>query len=343
MPVLLAGVDAAHPVATTSPLVELGCALHVLAASAHHEADAWTDRVRARLDPELRDDLDRWAWTARAIRAGPFVTPGAERRDFADELEAIRARSSATVAEDLLRPVAPDGDRHVAQRWARTREPDAAMQVELLCADPDEGVAAFVAFVERFWDAWFAGEWERTGAGLAARARRFADAVNRVGARTAVAALSPAMSAAGESSVRIAKVQNRRHDVAARGLVCVPSGYVHPHVYVADVPGRPLVLIHPADPSPVDVPTVAALMRRLETAAHPGRLEVARAIASEPRTAGEIAGLWGMDATLVNRHLRALSAAGLATPTRHGRYVRYLLDDGAVESLGHDLLTLLLR
>jgi DNA-binding MarR family transcriptional regulator len=44
----------------------------------------------------------------------------------------------------------------------------------------------------------------------------------------------------------------------------------------------------------------------------PGRLEVARAIATEPRTAGEISALWHIDPTLVNRHLRALAAAGLA-------------------------------
>lgn len=81
----------------------------------------------------------------------------------------------------------------------------------------------------------------------------------------------------------------------------------------------------------------------LDAAANSGRLEVARAIATEPRTAGEIAALWDMDATLVNRHLRTLAAAGLARTTRRGRYVSYVLDDAAVRGIGHELLALLLR
>jgi DNA-binding transcriptional ArsR family regulator len=77
--------------------------------------------------------------------------------------------------------------------------------------------------------------------------------------------------------------------------------------------------------------------------ANRGRLEVARAIATEPRTAGEIAALWHVDPTLVNRHLRALAAAGLATTVRRGRYVQYRLDTSAIERLGSDLVRLLLR
>ncbi|MFF4615191.1 ArsR/SmtB family transcription factor [Nonomuraea jabiensis] len=74
------------------------------------------------------------------------------------------------------------------------------------------------------------------------------------------------------------------------------------------------------------VPSVAELQRRLEAVAHQGRLEVALAIATEPRTAGEIATLWNMDPTQVNRHLRALAATGLARTTRQGRFLRYQLN-----------------
>jgi DNA-binding transcriptional ArsR family regulator len=77
--------------------------------------------------------------------------------------------------------------------------------------------------------------------------------------------------------------------------------------------------------------------------AHRGRLEVARAIATEPRTAGEIAALWNIDPTLVNRHLRALASAGLARSIRRGRFVQYQLDADAVQVLGTDLVALLLR
>lgn len=138
------------------------------------------------------------------------------------------------------------------------------------------------------------------------------------------------------SGVSVAKLQNTRHDVARRGLAVAPSAFVHPHLYVADVPG------HPVDAGP-SVPSVAGLVTQFETVANRGRLEVARAIATEPRTAGEIAALWHVDPTLVNRHLRALAAAGLATTVRRGRYVQYRLDTSAVERLGSDLVRLLLR
>lgn len=91
------------------------------------------------------------------------------------------------------------------------------------------------------------------------------------------------------------------------------------------------------------MPSAADLLQRLGTVAHRGRLEVARAIATEPRTAGEISVLWHIDPTLVNRHLRALAAAGLARTARRGRFVQYQLDADAVRDMGTDLLALLLR
>jgi DNA-binding transcriptional ArsR family regulator len=122
-----------------------------------------------------------------------------------------------------------------------------------------------------------------------------------------------------------------------------PSTLIRPHLYVADVPGRPLLIIHPAVQTSDPVPSLSELLKRLEVAAHPGRLEVARAIATEARTAGEIAALWEMDATLVNRHLRALAAAGLAVTARRGRFVQYRLDVTVIDALGTDLVAMLLR
>lgn len=146
----------------------------------------------------------------------------------------------------------------------------------------------------------------------------------------------------GGAGVRVAKVQSARHDVSRRGLLVSPSTLIRPHLYVADVPGHPVLLIHPADEG-APVPSAAELLRRLEVAAHHARLEVARAIATEPRTAGEVAALWGIDPTLVTRHLRALASAGLARTTRRGRFVQYRLDADAIDALGTDLLRFLLR
>ena len=66
------------------------------------------------------------------------------------------------------------------------------------------------------------------------------------------------------------------------------------------------------------MPSAADLLLRLGIMARRGVLEVARAVATEPRTAGEISALWHIDPTLVNRHLRTLAAAGLARTARRG-------------------------
>jgi DNA-binding transcriptional ArsR family regulator len=217
-----------------------------------------------------------------------------------------------------------------------------AAVVEALVSRPDEAAADFVEFLDRSWREWFSAEWATIRPVLAARARAFADTVSARGASAALATIDPSVTVTAPGSVSIAKVQNARHHVSGRGLLVAPSSLIRPHLYVANAPGHPLLLIYPAEAGP-SVPSAADLLQRLGTVAHRGRLEVARAIATQPRTAGEISALWHIDPTLVNRHLRALAAAGLARTARRGRFVQYQLDAGAVEALGTDLLALLLR
>ena len=215
--------------------------------------------------------------------------------------------------------------------------------VEALTERPDEAVDDFLRFLERSWQEWFSAEWRRIRPILAERARRFAATLSAHGAMHALTTLDPSITLATKGAgVSIAKIQNARHDVSRRGLLVAPSAFIRPHLYVADVPGQPLLLIHPTDTG-LPAPSVAELLHRLDTVANRGRLEVARAIATEPRTAGEIAALWNIDSTLVNRHLRSLSSAGLARTRRVGRFVQYELDVEAVRSLGEHLIALLLR
>lgn len=344
MPVVLSGLDAVRPVTAISALTELGSALHALNEPDHHHAADWAEGIRGSMSARLAEQTAHWRWATQAIRASPFLVAGTGSGDFADEVARLRAAPPARVARGLLRPIAPSGDDEVAARWARSRDVATRARVDALRCDPGTAVEEFVDFVERSWEEWFGAEWRRVRLEVAASARRIRDLVAHRGSVEAVASLEPAVTVVGDDSVSIAKVQNRRHDMSRRGLVCVPSTWIRPHVYIADVPGRPLLLIHPADQKDsVSVPSVAELMRRLEAASHPGRLEVARAISTEPRTAGEIADLWSLDPTLVNRHLRTLAAAGLATMTRRGRFVQYALDAEAVDNLGAELRALLLR
>lgn len=344
MTVVITGVESAHPTAATCALAELGGALHVLNEPVHHDATEWAEQVRAALSAQTRDAVPRWAWLTQAIRASPFVGVGPLAGDLAGELDELCTADAHDLARGLLRPISPKGDSKVARRWARSRGPEVAAQVDALIDEPAVAVADFARFVESCCDDWFASEWQRVRPQLGTHARKFADLAARTGVVGALAALDPSITASSRDAVTIAKVQSRRYNVAERGLVCLPSAFIRPHLYLADVPERPLILIYPIDEVRDDTaPAVNELTDRLDAMTSPGRLEVARAIATEPRTAGEIADLWSMDVTLVTKHLRTLASAGLATTTRRGRFVQYALDRDAVARLGDELLGLLLR
>jgi DNA-binding transcriptional ArsR family regulator len=143
--------------------------------------------------------------------------------------------------------------------------------------------------------------------------------------------------------VVVQKVQSKRIELASRSLLLVPSNYIAPHLFLGEIPGEPLTIIYPAAGRGAVVPTAQQVRARLEALAAPDRLQVCRAVASEPRTAGEIAALWSLHPTQVTRHLRALTRAGLVTAERQGRFVAYRLDESALTTLGTDLLTLIMR
>jgi DNA-binding transcriptional ArsR family regulator len=334
------GPDRPEPV--VSALIEFGSALHVLRDPGHHGAAGWAAGICAGMSERLVAWTRAWWWTAQAIRAAPFVTTAPAAGDWQASLGRLRAMPASRLVAQLLRPVARSGDVRAALHWSRSREPTVAAVVEALVSRPEEAAADFVEFLDRSWREWFGAEWAAIRPVLAARARVFADMVSAQGASAALVTIDSSVRVTAPGSVSIAKVQNARHDVSGRGVLVAPSSHIWPHLYVADVPRHPLLLIHPAEAGP-SVPSAADLLQRLGTVAHRGRLEVARAIATEPRTAGEISVLWRIDQTLVNRHLRALAAAGLARTTRRGRFVQYQLDADAVQALGTDLLALLLR
>jgi DNA-binding transcriptional ArsR family regulator len=345
MPTAITGLGEAgpgRPEPVVSALIEFGSALHVLRDPGHHGATEWAVGICADMSEPLAAWTRAWWWTAQAIRAAPFVTVAPPAGDFEASLGRLRAMPASRLASQLLRPVSRSGDGQAALHWSRSREPAVAAVVEALVSRPDEAAADFVEFLERSWREWFRVEWAAIRPVLAARARVFADTVSTRGLSAALTAIDPSVTVTAPGSVSIAKVQNARHDVSRRGLLVAPSTLIRPHLYVANVPRHPLLLIHPVEAGS-SVPSVTDMLQRLSTVAHRGRLEVARAIATEPRTAGEISVLWHIDPTLVNRHLRALAAAGLARTARRGRFVQYQLDTGAVEALGTDLLALLLR
>jgi DNA-binding transcriptional ArsR family regulator len=351
VPNVLAGVSRLDPERirhVASPVIELGCALHVLAEPRHHGRVEWAASVR--LPDSLRQELAHWTWTVRAVRARCFATsPATGMPSWQDELDALRSRSPEDLAADLIRPMRGRPSRTSAidadavRRWARSRGPVVGELVEALLTDPAEPVRRFLDLLDACWSEWFQDVWEQSRDALAARGRQDRDLAIRDGISAMLCSLDGSIEVRDKDSVLVQKVQNKRIDLAERSLLLVPSNYIAPHLFLGEVPGEPLTVIYPAEGRGNAVPTARQVLSRLDALAATDRLKMCRAVASEPRTAGEIAGLWGLHPTQVTRHLRALTRAGLVTAERQGRFVAYRLNEDALSNLGTDLLDLVMR
>lgn len=351
MPTVLAGVgrlEAERIRHVASPLIELGCALHVLAEPAHHDRTDWAAAVR--LSADLRDELAQWTWTVRAVRARFFATSTATGMpSWDEELAALRGRPPEDVAAELVRPLhgrplsSRATDTAEVLHWARSRGRSTAVLVESLLTDPTDPVRRFADLLDACWREWFCDVWAESRDALAARGRQDRDLAVRDGVSAMLCSLDGSITTRDADSVVVQKVQSKRIDISARSLLLVPSNYIAPHLFVGEVPGEPITIIYPAGDRVADVPSAQLIRARLDALASPDRLQVCRAVASEPRTAGEIAALWGLHPTQVTRHLRALTRAGLVTAEREGRFVAYRLDNDALTTLGADLLTLIMR
>jgi DNA-binding transcriptional ArsR family regulator len=215
--------------------------------------------------------------------------------------------------------------------------------VESLLTDPAEPVKRFLDLLDACRQEWFGELWAASRDQLAARGRQDRDRAIRDGLGVMLRSLDSSIGARDPDSVVVQKVQSKRIDVAQRSILLVPSNFIAPHLFLGELPGEPLTVIYPAAGPGVAVPTARAVRDRLEALAGPDRLQVCRAVASEPRTAGEIATIWGLNPTQVTRHLRALTRAGLVTAERQGRFVAYRLDEDALRRIGTDLLDLVMR
>ncbi|GAB2684845.1 ArsR/SmtB family transcription factor [Kribbella swartbergensis] len=351
MPTVLAGVSRLDPERirhVASPLIELGCALHVMAEPRHHDRTDWAAAVP--FPAVLREELSQWSWTVRAVRSRFFATSAATGMPtWQDELKALRARTPEDLAAELVRPLrgrplsSRTTDADAVRHWARSRGRVVAELVEGLLTAPEEPVRRFLALLDECWEHWFREVWEESRDALAARGRHDRDLAMRDGVAVMLRSLDSSIDVRDKDSLLVQKVQNKRIDLAERSLLLVPSNYIAPHLFLGEIPGEPLTIIYPAGGRGAAVPTAQQVRSRLEALAAPDRLQVCRAVASEPRTAGEIAALWGLHPTQVTRHLRALTRAGLVTAERQGRFVAYRLDETAVRNLGTDLLDLVMR
>jgi DNA-binding transcriptional ArsR family regulator len=339
----------------SSPLVELGGAWHVFVRSDHHpERAPWVRELEATLPADLVTDLRDWSFVVSAVRAAPFVDPTMVLGDgFAEQLRRLGELPLEAFWTGMLRPFlrvrgrsANASDPHVRSRiagLARARGTGTKRVADLVFEDPVAARERLVDILTRCWSAFFADMYDDHVVPLRREVRARSTRGSCRGWRHALTGLSPSIVMdTRENRLLIDKVQSKRLSAAGRGLVVVPTVTGSPHVYVADEPGRPIILHYPI-PAPPCAADSRRTLRRLHALANPARLEIARAIAIEPRSAREIARLWQFAETSVTKHLAVLRAAGLVHQERVGHFVRYRLDDAAVASVGSDLIEVLCR
>ncbi|MEU8678928.1 DUF5937 family protein [Streptomyces sp. NPDC048560] len=366
----IAGLPAEAIVFETSPLAELGLALHALSEPGHHPGlHGWATATAASLEPALADRLHEAEFLWRntfsdifmpfaGVRGGDGRTGAtlAEDLDILDKLDderfvaaALEFTCASHYGTGAPSPLTDATMRARALDMAAARGPQQAHFTQQLLADP----LAVRGWVRRLFEdceqAFFADTWRRVRVQLVADARHKTELLRRKGLDEAVRAVSAALSLNDDGTrIGVDKLSEGRTNATdpavGPGLTLIPTTFGWPHLMVLHAPDwRPVIHypVHRPDlPSPA---SVELLQLRMEALAHPMRMRLCRNLARSPYSTGELADSHGITAPEVSRHLSVLKKAGLVTTRRRGRYVLHQLDLTAVTRLGSDFLEGILR
>lgn len=362
----IAGLRPEKISAVTSPLAELGMALHALSEPAHHPGlQGWVTAVTAGLDPHLADRMCEADFLWRTMFSDLFLPyagipgrdtlPGATLAEDLDLLDKLSDEQFVDAALEFTRalPYSVPGPAALTDAEARgralelaaARGPRQLLFTERLLTDPPRTRAWLRQFLEDCDAAFFADTWSRLRHQLAADARHKRDLLRRKGPAEALASVSSAVTL-DESGNRITvdKLGDGRSATADGGLLLVPTSLGRPHLMVLHRHGWQPVLHYPVtSPDPAAPPSVEQLTLRMAALSHPVRMRMCRSLARSAFTTSELAEIHGMTAPEISRHLGALKKAGLLTTRRRGRYVLHQLDVAAVARLGSDFLEGILR
>ncbi|MFE2292079.1 DUF5937 family protein [Streptomyces sp. NPDC059452] len=366
----IAGLPSDRIVFATSPLTELGNALHALSEPGHHPGvHGWATATSAALEPDLADRLleAEFLWRNTfsdifmpyaGVRAGDG-RPGASLAEDLDILDRLDDERFVTAALEFTcaglpgagdaSPLVNAGTRARALEMAAARGPRQVKFTQRLLADP----APVRRWVRRLFEdcdqAFFADTWRRVSVQLVADARHKTEVLRRRGVQEAVSAVSAALTLdeeAGRLSVdKLAEARTTAVDPdVGTGLTLLPTSFGWPHLTVLYAPGWRPVIQYPVRLPDLPAPaSVELLQRRMGALAHPMRMHLCRNLARSAYTTGELADAHGITAPEVSRHLSVLKKAGLITTRRRGRYVLHQLDLTVVARIGSDFLEGVLR
>ncbi|THA76311.1 transcriptional regulator [Streptomyces sp. A0642] len=366
----IAGLGPEHIAFETSPLAELGLALHALSEPGHHPGlHGWATATATALEPDLADRLleAEFLWRNSfsdvfmpfaGIRGGDGRTGAdlAEDLDILDRLDderfvtaALEFTCTSLYGAGAPSPLSDPGMRARALDMAAARGARQTEFTQRLLADP----ASVRRWIRRLFEdcdeAFFADTWRRVRVQLVADARHKTDMLRRKGIAESLRAVSAALAVDEDvkriSVDKLAEGSTDATDPAVgAGLTLIPTSFGWPHLMVLHAPGWRPVIHYPVHRPELPAPaSVEQLQLRMEALAHPMRMRLCRNIARSPYTTGELADTNGITAPEVSRHLTVLKRAGLVTTRRRGRYVLHQLDLTVVARLGSDFLEGILR
>jgi DNA-binding transcriptional ArsR family regulator len=238
-----------------------------------------------------------------------FIAPPPEgpEPEMDRELARVRSTPAAQVRREL--------------RWCFSGRRTPAVGRAIL-DDPERGAAAIAAALSAYWDRALAPHWTRVRALLEAEIAHRGRALAERGPLGLFADLHPDL--AWRDGTLEARVPfDNETDLAGRGLLLVPCAFGKTIAAISDAPWQPTI-VYPA-------PGAGALWEPARNA--PGRVALAALLGdrraailvalARSATTLELSGSLAASRAGVNEHLHVLRRAGLVTPRRDGRVVRY--------------------
>lgn len=262
MTIDIAGLGPGSIVFETSPLAELGLALHALSEPGHHPGlHGWATATTTALEPDLADRLHEadflWRNTFSdvfmpfaGVRGGNGRTGAdlAEDLDILDRLDDERFVSAAlefTCASlygaGAPSPLVDPGMRARALDMAAARGPQQTEFTQQLLADP----ASVRRWIRRLFEdcdqAFFADTWRRIRVQLVADARHKTDLLRHKGIGEAMGAVSTALAVDDDGKrVSVDKLTEGSTDATdpavGPGLTLIPTSFGWPHLMVLHAP-----------------------------------------------------------------------------------------------------------
>lgn len=366
----IAGLPPERIIFETSPLAELGLALHALSEPGHHPGlHGWVTATSAALEPDLADRLHEAEFLWRHTFSDVFMpfagvrggdgrtgTTLAEDLDILDKLDDERFVSAALeftctslYGTGTPSPLTDTAMRDRALYMAAARGAQQLEFTQQLLDDPVSVRGWIRRLLEDCDQAFFADTWRRAEVQLVADARHKTELLRHKGIPAALSAVSAAMSLDEETGrISVDKLTQGRTDYSGSagrtGLTLIPTSFGWPHLMVLHAPGWRPVIHYPVHRPELPSPASVELLRlRMEALAHPMRMRICRDLARSSYTTGELASSHGITPPEVSRHLAVLRKASLLTTRRRGRYVLHALDLTVVARLGSDFLEGVLR